>query len=339
MKTKLFLLFIITFFVTSVTFAATELDYMEHADDATAQAAYVTSDGEDLGQQNTTVNSNGAVGDAGNSEYRRSQGFQLSSSRVVSAVEVKQAGTVGSPTGNWTLRIETDSSGKPSGTLADANASIAVSPPGNGNSVKGTFATSFSLNGSTTYHLVVQCDDQSTDHRWTLSVDGSGNPYANGTMSYSTNSGSTWTIDGTSDLWFKVYYINLQSYSESSIKQQGTYSLKALAELTVSLNETLTRTVAPTVDLTDLNTIKLDIRASRTGSNVKIGIHDSGGTTTEHTANIASADSYQTETWDIGGVSNANKDAIDSIIITVTNADADNTVYVDNMYGTLIEGA
>lgn len=84
------------------------------------------------------------------------------------------------------------------------------------------------------------------------------------------------------------------------------------------------------IDLTGKKYINYDIRASRTGSNIKIGIHDSGGTTTEHTANVQSANTWETQTWDISGVSDANKDAIDSIIITVVNADAANTFYIDN---------
>ena len=125
---------------------------------------------------------------------------------------------------------------------------------------------------------------------------------------------------------------NLQSYSEPTIKQQGSYSLKAIALQTDSLNDTLTRTVSPTIDLSGKNTIKLDVRASRTGSQFKISIHDSGGTTTEHTVNIASADTWQTESWDISGVADANKDVIDEIKITILNAEAENIFYVDNMY-------
>jgi len=123
----------------------------------------------------------------------------------------------------------------------------------------------------------------------------------------------------------------LQSYSESTIKTQGSYSLKAIAS-TSSLNKTLTRTVSPTIDLTGQTKWKFDMRASRTGSNVKVGIHDSGGTTTETTPNIASADTFQTVVVDISGVADADKNAIDQIIITPTNADAANTVYFDNMF-------
>lgn len=48
------------------------------------------------------------------------------------------------------------------------------------------------------------------------------------------------------------------------------------------------------IDLTGLTQIKFNIYASRTGSNIKIGIRDSGGTTTEITPNILSANTWQT---------------------------------------------
>lgn len=127
--------------------------------------------------------------------------------------------------------------------------------------------------------------------------------------------------------------IHLQCYSEDTIKEQGVYSLKGFALITESLNDTLTRTVSPTLNLSNIDTIKYDIRALRTGSHIKIGIHDSGGTTTEHTANVLVANTNQAETWDISGVANADKDAIDSIIITVVNADAINIFYIDNLFG------
>jgi hypothetical protein len=79
-----------------------------------------------------------------------------------------------------------------------------------------------------------------------------------------------------------------------------------------------------------------DVVEPRTGSNIKIGIHDTGGTTTEITPNIASANTYQTVTWDISAVADANKDAIDKIIATIVNADAGNTFFTDNMYGDVI---
>lgn len=123
----------------------------------------------------------------------------------------------------------------------------------------------------------------------------------------------------------------LQAYSEDTIRTQGTHSLNIFAKATDSLNETLTRSPSPTIDLSDLDVIRFHVRASRTGSNFTIAIHDSGGTTTTHTVNILAADSWQLEEWTIVAVTNANKDDIDSIVITITNADANNVIYIDGI--------
>lgn len=148
-------------------------------------------------------------------------------------------------------------------------------------------------------------------------VDRSGNS-RNGTGDYGAGAtGLTWVG-------------NLNSFSESSIKTQGSYALKGIAPITGSLNETFTYVLASPINLTGVNLLKFDIYASRTGSNLKIGIHDAGGTTTETTPNITGANAWQTVTLDISAVSDANKDAIDKIIVTVVNADAANTFYIDN---------
>ncbi len=128
----------------------------------------------------------------------------------------------------------------------------------------------------------------------------------------------------------------LNTFSEDIIIQQGTYSLKVEAAKTDSLNETLTRTVDPTIDLSGKKKIIFWAYASRTGSNFKIGFHDSGGNTIEHTINIASPDTWEKQTVDISAVTDANKDAIDWIKITILNADSDNTFYIDNVLGFVI---
>jgi len=97
------------------------------------------------------------------------------------------------------------------------------------------------------------------------------------------------------------------------------------------LNKTLTKTFTTPLDLTGINQARFKIRSSRTGSNIKIGLHDSGGTTTEITPNILSADTWQEVKINLQNVSNANKDVIDSIIITIVNADAANTFYIDEL--------
>lgn len=130
--------------------------------------------------------------------------------------------------------------------------------------------------------------------------------------------------------------INLLSFSEDTIVRQGTYSLRVIAITPDSLNDTLTKTVDPTIDLSDKILWKFYIYSNRTGENIKVGIHDAGGTTTETTPDVLSAGEWQKVEVDISGVDNANKDAIDSIIITIVNADADNTFYIDNMFSSLL---
>ena len=67
---------------------------------------------------------------------------------------------------------------------------------------------------------------------------------------------------------------NLQCYSEDSIINQGTYSLKAIATITDSLNDTLTKS-GLSIDLSGVDTRKYHIySASRTVSQIKISIHD-----------------------------------------------------------------
>jgi hypothetical protein len=131
---------------------------------------------------------------------------------------------------------------------------------------------------------------------------------------------------------------SLDCLSENTIKTQGSYSLKVVAG-TGSLNKTLTRTISPTIDLTGIDEIEFDIYALRTGANIKIGIHDSGGTTTEKTYTVLNSNTWETVTWDISAVADTDKDAIDNIIITMVNADAENIFYLDNMFTTVVPAA
>lgn len=145
-----------------------------------------------------------------------------------------------------------------------------------------------------------------------------------------TSAGSTWTVF---EIEMMTKLPNLQCYSESTIKEQGSYSLKGVAMITGSLNDNLTKS-GLSIDLTGATAITFDLRASRTGAHIKIGIHDSGGQTTEKTHTIVDANTWEQVTWDISGVSDVNKDDIDSIIITILNADATNTFYIDDMIAT-----
>lgn len=142
---------------------------------------------------------------------------------------------------------------------------------------------------------------------------------------------SDWGDPWGASIWeMEMMEIHLQCYSEDTIKQQG-YSLKGFARKTESLNDTLIRTVDPTIDLTGKDRIKFSIRASRIGSNIKAGIRDLGGVTTEHTPNILVANTWQSVQWYIGNLAKLNKDAIDRITFTIINADSDNIFYIDDI--------
>jgi hypothetical protein len=149
--------------------------------------------GEDAGSFN--------LGDVGDTEYREGQSFQLSGAYSVTAIEVKHGTDTGSPTGNWTIRIETDSAGVPSGTLADVNASVVVVPPAANTIIKGTFATAIPLSGATTYWIVVNCDNQTTNTRF--GILGNTGGYACGREAVKAD--DTWTAISTYDFYFKFY--------------------------------------------------------------------------------------------------------------------------------------
>lgn len=304
----------------------TELDYMEYSSDALAQAEYVSSDAESIEENfETGADNTSFLGDSGGNDYWEVTKFTTSSAIICPAASIYLEGVVGSPTGDLTLRIETDVGDEPSGTLAHANATGTTTPSQPAWN-KCSF-TPFNLPAGT-YWLVAYIPDQATDNYWQLTRDDNGV----GVMGYSVDHGANWIVHTNQYMpYFRIYGIHLQCYSEDTIVEQGTYSLKAMAKQTDSLNDTLTRTVSPTIDLSDQDTYKFYIYASRTGSNIKIGIHDSGGTTTEITPNVTDANTQQLVTVDLSGVANANKDDIDSIIITIVNADADNTFYLDWM--------
>jgi len=148
------------------------------------------------------------------------------------------------------------------------------------------------------------------------------------------NNGSDWTILDTQTNQFPTNPSNTKQYYNFSNEVSYIYyrlniTARNGGNAYVAIGEF--ELCDGVIDLTGKNTIKLDVRASRTGSNFKIGFHDVGGTTTEQAITINSADTWETKEIDISEVSDENKDEIDKIIITITNADADNIIYIDNI--------
>lgn len=147
-----------------------------------------------------------------------------------------------------------------------------------------------------------------------------------------------WTADFSASLPSVPYSGDIVVWTDGVFKTQGSYSLK-FASQTTALNKTLVKVFTVNHNLTSVNNLIFDVMASRTGSNFKLGLHDVGGTTTELTPSIITAGNvWQRVNWSLAGVTDANKDAIDSLKITVLNADAVDTVRIDNfMIGTCVD--
>lgn len=132
------------------------------------------------------------------------QSFQVTGSQTVDEVKLWLK-KVGSPTGTMTLRIETDSSGDPSGVLAHANLTVTVAESGLGASyadVSFSFASSASISGSTTYWIVLSTDRSASQTDYVdWGADGSSPGYANGEMK--SESSSSWSAE-SKDAVFSV---------------------------------------------------------------------------------------------------------------------------------------
>ena len=147
-------------------------------------------------------NDYGQQGDVGGQERRNAQSFTLSEEKDINAIGIELTSSIGSPYGDVTMRIETDNAGVPSGTLAHANATKAMSVTASQWN-KFDFASSFSLS-SGTYWIVFTCNTQATTNYWSW-YSNTSSVYAGGNMAYSTDAGSSWTVLSTSDMTFRVY--------------------------------------------------------------------------------------------------------------------------------------
>jgi len=149
------------------------------------------------------------------------------------------------------------------------------------------------------------------------------------------NGGTSWVAIAEMEM-MEILSYNLKVYSEDTIKEQGSYSLKIVADQTESLNDyvRLTFGTGNNKDLSPYNTIKFDIRASRIGTNFRLRIHDTGGTTItkDVTIDTGEVDTWKTINWDICEETGINLDDIDWIDLYILNADEENIIYLDNIY-------
>lgn len=149
------------------------------------------------------------------------QSFQLDADSWVKSAQLYLRKT-GSPTGTLTLRIETDSGGSPSGTLAHANATTTLAE----SSLETTayafeqfvFSTGFYLDASTTYWLVLSTTRSGSGTNFVLwGADATSPTYADGQMKYYAS--SAWSAE-SKDALFKVE-TQLDSRASRYLAQYG----------------------------------------------------------------------------------------------------------------------
>ena len=357
---KKIIIFSLILFIPALVFAFTynwEIDYCEYSSDAAAQAAYVSSDEGlqsfiaytevDVGSDITVAQHKITAVDYDATDvsyvYRDFGASYFDALKIKWKSQIESASEAGCAGGVWLSTVVAESAG------AATNIGVYLNKESGGYRavlIRGNFGaydpTDYVLSAGTPYYFLLERaagndtatvkiydDSAMTNLLDTLTITGLGTTkwrYLYGLNHFGQATAYYW--DGFVE---NLDLCGVSVFSESTIKTQGTYSLKGVAAITDSLDDTLTRTIGDNLDLSNMTGIEYDIYALRTGSNIKIGLHDSGGTTSEHTANVASSNTNQTESWDISGVSDANKDDIDSIIVTISNADAANTFYLDDI--------
>lgn len=124
---------------------------------------------------------------------------------------------------------------------------------------------------------------------------------------------------------------DLISYAESTIKTQGSYSLKLVAASTARIGDIAKRSIPTgTLDLSGKTTLRYDLRSTVTGINFQLRIKDYGGTESATNPTINSADTWEAKTWNIGSIADADKDNIEWILFQPVGVVAW-TFYVDNV--------
>jgi len=316
--------------------AKLELDYMEYANDAAAQDAYVSSD-----TARSTIFSQALDADGGAYKNYTVRAVIPAGSLGVDANEVRvtiEAGSVEnllvekSYIGHQGAGENYDFDGNQVQLLYNASASVDIPV---GTSVASDVVT-FALDNTKDLIVEMYIADNAAKDTFRRVV---GLPatfihcYVLGDKAGETTPAGTWTEHITTIFGVNKIegMIALQSYSENTIIQQGTYSLKAVAAQTDSLNDTLTKS-GLSIDLSDKEEIKLYIRANRTGTNIiQTRFYDSvGGWITKDISTTSG--SFVEVTCDISGIANANKSNITKIEFKILNADSDTTYYIDNIY-------
>ncbi len=222
------------------------IDLMEYAKNTDAQEMYVSNDTTESIAFNfeSGGDASHSIGNNGGDQYWSAGKITITSDISCSAVSIYLESVIGTPSGDMTFRLETDNNG-PSGTLVNSNstgtiANASISAPAWN---KCTFSSPFHLPPGE-YWLVVYIPTQSVSGtRWNWTRDNNGV----GGGGYSINGGVSWeAYDNTWMPYIRLYEQVLQSFSESTVKTEGLFSLKGIAN-TSALNKTLTKQTSITL--------------------------------------------------------------------------------------------
>lgn len=133
------------------------------------------------------------------------QGFKVAATGKVKAIQIYIRKYGGTP-GDITVKIQTNNAGAPSGTLvsADATAIIPAFTTATYAWVTVEFPASFTLTAATLYHIVLSIPTTDSGNYYQWNTDDSSPSYADGSISTSTNAGTSWTAVSTSDALFRI---------------------------------------------------------------------------------------------------------------------------------------
>jgi hypothetical protein len=260
----------------------TEIDYMEYANDAAAQAAYVTNapsiisnadiENEDMAsitdwsdQDNTNGVSSQVTFDS-KSCMKLDAGAATSGTRAVRNKDFGSFGAstvfsmslyfdaigtlsdnhymqIGAYNGTYVLMVRFCSNNLYVVNSSDTATAIGTNPIVQDVWQEWTFKVTWGASGTVDIYL--------NGALFSAGVDcASASAVANGTFQFRQNGYTTsnqityvdWVKAGSTTTTSSSWYF-LQSYSESTIKTQGSYSLKGISTKTDSLNKTLTKTL------------------------------------------------------------------------------------------------
>lgn len=299
-------------------YVATVVDNMEYSSDANAQAAYVTASSNEYGSaieskpsttagNNTCINTNAAylIGKAGN--IRKVKYYTSTASVNIKFKVFRVNGS------NYDFVGESETFA----TVAGGATRTLTTP------IYGVQANDI-IGFYTPSNLENNID----------AAGGSGCHYKSGDVTTDTAK-ATWSAAAAGVFPASCVIVDVEGFSESTIKTQGSYSLKCIAT-TGALNDTLTRDLASVVDLSGVSWITIDLRSDRTGGNIAFGMQQSISVSASLTPTIVSAGSFERFIWSLDAISNGAKNKISALYITLVNADASNTFYVDRWAGPIV---